>query len=295
MKLSKKILFVLFVLFVILTATTLSVFATTPPKITVILDNNELQFDVPPQVINNRVLVPLRAIFEAIDVSIDWDDSTKTVVSKKDDIIATLTVGSSVMLVNGKEVFLDSPATIVDGRTMVPVRAISEAYNIKPSWQQSSKTVRLKTQEFIKWANENKFANFYEFTKKVGTTSDGITYTRVLTRDVLGDTIAFSCDGESINLVYVESFSGRSFSVALSIYSDSNLVDVQDHNSNKHFLGYYDQTTKQLTKFPYAIESTMDINTAAGYIEDALLSYDIDTALEITTGCNLEDFGIDYY
>ncbi|HIU57152.1 MAG TPA: copper amine oxidase N-terminal domain-containing protein [Candidatus Ornithomonoglobus merdipullorum] len=111
--------------------------------ISVTLNGIPLSFDVPPQIINDRTMVPLRAIFEALGASVDWDDSTRTVISSKDGITISLTVDSSTMYVNGNAVTLDSPACIVNGRTLVPVRAISEAYNTTVSWNGDTQTVTI--------------------------------------------------------------------------------------------------------------------------------------------------------
>ena len=92
------------------------------------LDGNTLSFDVPPQIINDRTMVPLRAIFEALGASVDWNQQTKTVTSVKGDTTIKLTIDSNTMYVNGNAVTLDTPACVVNDRTLVPVRAISEAY-----------------------------------------------------------------------------------------------------------------------------------------------------------------------
>lgn len=109
--------------------------------ISVILNGRELSFDVPPQSLNGRTMVPLRAIFEALDASVDWIQSTQTVISRKNDVEVRLTVGESVMYVNGKSCALDAPAYIVDGRVLVPVRAVAEAYQANVSWDGDTRTV----------------------------------------------------------------------------------------------------------------------------------------------------------
>ena len=109
--------------------------------ISVKLDGKTISFDVPPQIINDRTMVPLRAVFEALGASVDWDSGTRTVVSEKDGIKISLTIDSSVMYVNGNAVTLDSPACVIDDRTLVPIRAISEAYNANVEWDNATRTV----------------------------------------------------------------------------------------------------------------------------------------------------------
>lgn len=53
--------------------------------ITVTLNGKEIQFDQPPIMVNDRTLVPMRAIFEALDVYVKWNDATKTVKAFKNN------------------------------------------------------------------------------------------------------------------------------------------------------------------------------------------------------------------
>jgi len=106
-------------------------------NLTVLLNDENINFDVPPQIINGRTMVPLRAIFEAIGAKVDWNNDTQTVTSTKDKTTISLTINNPTMYVNGESVTLDSPACLVGGRTLVPVRAISEAFNIKVEWKET--------------------------------------------------------------------------------------------------------------------------------------------------------------
>ncbi len=120
-----------------------------PDKITVKVNENELDFDVAPTIIDGRTLVPLRKIFESLDCSVDWDDATKTVTAKRGDKEIRLTIGSKVAYINGAEVTLDVGAQIIDSRTLVPVRFISEALGEKVEWLDPYKMVK------ITYKNEN--------------------------------------------------------------------------------------------------------------------------------------------
>ena len=113
--------------------------------ISVYINGNPVTFDVPPQIINDRTMVPLRAIFEALGASVDWNQETRTVTSIKNGTAIKLTIDSNTMYVNNNTVTLDSPACIVDDRTLVPVRAISEAYNATVEWNGDIKRVDIYT------------------------------------------------------------------------------------------------------------------------------------------------------
>ncbi len=101
------------------------------------------ELDVPAQLIDNRTMVPLRAIFEALGASVEWDGDTKTVTSVKGDTTVKLTVGENKLTVNGTEKALDVPGQIVENRTLVPVRAISEAFGCEVGWDAETRTVTI--------------------------------------------------------------------------------------------------------------------------------------------------------
>ena len=100
--------------------------------------------DVEPTIINSRTLVPMRAIFEALDASVSWDAETSTATGEKDGRIIKIIKDSTIAYVDDKEITLDSPATIVNGRFLVPVRFIAESFGIEVNWDALSKTVIFK-------------------------------------------------------------------------------------------------------------------------------------------------------
>ncbi len=113
----------------------------TESNIAVILDGKQIEFDVPPQLINDRTMVPMRAIFEALGATVEWNGDTSTVTAHKDDKTIILTIGEAKMYVNDTVVELDSPACIVEDRALVPVRAISESLELTVNWNGETNTV----------------------------------------------------------------------------------------------------------------------------------------------------------
>ena len=112
--------------------------------ISVVINDKPVEFgDVAPQIIESRTMVPLRAIFEALNATVEWDDATKTVKSTKGDTTISLTIGENKLTKNGEDKELDVPAQIIESRTLVPVRAISEAFDCKVDWEDSTKTVKI--------------------------------------------------------------------------------------------------------------------------------------------------------
>jgi len=111
--------------------------------IKVIVNGVTLTFDQPPVIENGRTLVPLRAIFEALGATVDWNQSTQTVTAVKDDITISLTIGSSILTRNGQNITLDVPAQLVGGRTLVPARAVAESFGAEVGWDQPTRTVTI--------------------------------------------------------------------------------------------------------------------------------------------------------
>ena len=141
MKSIKKVLCLLITMLLLVSVVT-PVMAQGPIK--VIVGGKRIRLDVWPDIINDRTMVPLRAIFEELGADVDWNGETRTVTSTKGETTIKLTIDDPVMYVNGEEVALDSPACIVENRTLVPVRAISEAFDLKVEWDSDTRTVRVR-------------------------------------------------------------------------------------------------------------------------------------------------------
>ena len=117
---------------------------TTPKSIAVKVNGKSINFDQAPIIDNGRTLVPVRAIFEALGASVEWYSETGTVVSKRGDTTIKMTIGSSTMQKDSKDISLDVPAQIINDRTLVPVRAIAEAFGCNVDWNSNTQTVTIK-------------------------------------------------------------------------------------------------------------------------------------------------------
>lgn len=113
--------------------------------ITITVDGVQLKTDQPPAMIQGRVMLPLRAIFEALGASVNWDSKNQTVTGYKEDTTVVLKMKSKVATINGKSVTLDVPAQILRGRTMVPVRFVSEALGQDVDWNSVNQTVTIQS------------------------------------------------------------------------------------------------------------------------------------------------------
>ena len=114
-----------------------------PAIMTVYLDGKKIGFDRLPVSEEGRMLVPLRAIFEALGAEIAWDGNTQTVTAVKDGTTISLTLGDKNATKNGETIELEVPAKSVGGRTFVPVRFIADSFGVEVGWNDSMKQVIL--------------------------------------------------------------------------------------------------------------------------------------------------------
>ena len=111
------------------------------PPVKIMLNGQELQCDQPPIIQNGRTLVPFRAILEGMNAEVGWDGNTRTVTASLDGIDLSLKIGSKTMYKNGRPIALDVPAQIINNRTLIPARAVSEALGAKVDWDGNTRTV----------------------------------------------------------------------------------------------------------------------------------------------------------
>lgn len=116
--------------------------------ITVLINGEKAVFDTEPILQNDRLLVPMRVIFEKLGADVSWDDSTKTAVASIEKNTVKITVGDSVLYKNGEKTVLDVPAMVKDSRTLVPIRAVSEGLGADVDWQAETSIVKINSQNF---------------------------------------------------------------------------------------------------------------------------------------------------
>ena len=116
---------------------------TTNENITILLNGETVNFDVPPQLINDRLLVPLRIIFEKMGATISFDEESQTVTATKYETVVILQIGDSMPTVNGQIVTIDQPGIIIDGRTLAPLRFVAEAFGGTVEWDEATQTANI--------------------------------------------------------------------------------------------------------------------------------------------------------
>lgn len=87
-----------------------------------------------PIIQNGRMLVPIKSFFEKAGLTLHWDQETKTINANSSDTFIQMVINSKSAAVNGQNIELDVPPTIINGRTFVPLRFISESTGSTVDW-----------------------------------------------------------------------------------------------------------------------------------------------------------------
>ena len=105
------------------------------PPITVYVDGEKLNFDQPPIIKEDRTLVPMRKIFEALEAEVIWDEPSQSVTGICGEDVIIFRIGKAELYKNGAAAYtMPVPAQIVNDRTLVPLRAVAESLGAEVAW-----------------------------------------------------------------------------------------------------------------------------------------------------------------
>lgn len=105
------------------------------------INDKKVALDVPAKLIGGRTMVPIRFISESFGCKVNWNAKEKLITIIRHDIQFQLWLGVNYAMVNGVKQPLDSPPVIVNGRTLVPLRFISEPFGAKVNWDAKTKKI----------------------------------------------------------------------------------------------------------------------------------------------------------
>ncbi len=135
--------------------------------VAVFCQGKELKLDQEPVEENDRLLVPVRAIFESLGAEVSWDEAEEQVTATKESTTVQLQINSPTLLVNEEAVELDAPARLVGERTLVPLRAVSEALEAQVDYVENLQRVVIDKpapqeldEDWNPWWYERAFANW---------------------------------------------------------------------------------------------------------------------------------------
>lgn len=127
-------------------------------RITVFFNSLQQQYEPAPQIINDRVFVPMKDIFEAFGAEVSWDPESRTAIAFKDGKYVSVQIGSLVgimadaalvegqyQLNNVQNVHLDAAPAIINSHTMVPLRFVSESLGADVQWYGNTRRIFINT------------------------------------------------------------------------------------------------------------------------------------------------------
>lgn len=117
--------------------------------IRVIVNGTPVRFDVSPVVREGVVFVPLRGVFEEMGATVSFSKHSGQVTAERGSTVVELRVGHKMAQVNGETLFMFQPAIEMGGRTLVPLRFLSEALGANVEWNPVRREVEI-TVEAVK-------------------------------------------------------------------------------------------------------------------------------------------------
>lgn len=113
----------------------------------VVVNGKLLVCDVPPRIVNDRMLLPLRAVLESLGATLSWEGKTRTILATLGTKSVVMVIGSmtatTIDYVSGglpTQTKMDVAPEIYNDRTLVPVRAISELFGMTVEWDAATQT-----------------------------------------------------------------------------------------------------------------------------------------------------------
>jgi hypothetical protein len=131
-----------------LTLSAMSVTAMAGDGVKLVVNGVNVDFtgDQEPVIQNGRTLVPFRAAFEKMGAQVNWHDDTRLCEAVYGDTTVSIAIGDTkVNIGDGATIQSDVPAQIINGRTMVPLRILSESIGAEVNWNNTTKTVTVNT------------------------------------------------------------------------------------------------------------------------------------------------------
>lgn len=140
--------FIKTLLFSLLCMLAVTVNASATDSAKVLVNGEYIQMDQKPIFKDDRILIPVRAVGEALKCKVDWDHDTQTATLDSGATELSITIGATEMKkINVSRspinIFIDLevPAFIENGRTMLPLRAVAEALYLDVDWNEEERTV----------------------------------------------------------------------------------------------------------------------------------------------------------
>lgn len=241
------------------------VYAANP--VAVVIDGTTINYQlVAPTIINDRTMVPIRETAEYLGMETEWNETNSTMYFRKDDKEIRHKLYDNVIYVNDVASSFDTPSTVIDDRTLMPVRMLAEAIEATVVWDASTYTVKIQTEqpEIITITSSNSDVSAgAEVTLKVITNentsrvrvtdstgnemANRTAYTDYGTCYIFDVTFALPESAENLQTFYVYAGNGTSFNSAagksFTITTAEQQISIKSFNVSDSSVDYNDTIT----------------------------------------------------
>lgn len=194
-----------------------------PNTVNVMVNGRALITDTPSEVVNNRTMVPFRALFEALGANqITWDEPTQTVTGSDGTTTIKLVIGSYDIEVNGKIETMDTPVMVINSRTMIPLSMVSRSLGATVTWNADTYTAMV-VKDGLASINTNQ-SNQISQTQDIANTD---IFGNITSLPVVPNTTQTSDITKISGYYALEDLKRNKYVLNLNINSSAELVDIK--------------------------------------------------------------------
>lgn len=218
----KKILVLLCSIFII----TGQVFGT---DIQLFVNNQNITASSSPVIVNNRLLVPVKFVAEELDGEVTWHADERMVELKRNDVHVKLWIDSYIFSVNGQYDISDVAPTIINERTYVPVKLVSNLFGVNVKWEDSSRSV------YVDGSISESYTPFFDF--DITSHSDG----GVIEGETIVSVNSSITDADTLKLLLLDKDTHRGYIVSSSnnLNAIRYIPKVEDKGDKLLVAAYY--------------------------------------------------------
>jgi hypothetical protein len=193
-------------LLILLTVIPERVSAEEASTVPIYIQQEKQQWSVQPFIEQGSTMVPMRALFEKLGFTVDWDGEKQAATATKGDLAITLSINKGTAVVNQTVYFLEVSPLIRDDSTFMPLRFVSEAAGADVTWDETERSVQITMdptpQKRIRKLIEN-VTHSSSFTQTIVsiTGGDGITRNDMVIKDIV-----MSSDGAAAKVKFEAGF-----------------------------------------------------------------------------------------
>ena len=229
---------------------------------------------MPPVLLNNYTLVPAREVFEGLGADVEWKNDTREVFIYHENTTVVIEINSTTALVNGAEKEMDIPAKIINNKTMIPLRFVSQAIDKEVGWDGSTRTASVKdkphTAVIVEETTEATTEEPTEEPTTIATTKAPVTTTQAVQEKQLINKIEFSntpgadiisIGGEKYapEVNVVRSTDGKLLTI--DVENGTLSVDKKDFGKGNFVQnGYYYQLSEKYIRISIELNDTVKYN-----------------------------------